>query len=114
VVPDAPHVAAAVPVAQVPPLQHPPTHGVVALHAPVHAPLEHVGVRPPHDAHAAPAVPHAPFVCDPVPMQLFPEQQPVAHEAALHAHAPATHAWPAAQDEHAAPPVPQAPAAVPV
>jgi hypothetical protein len=94
VVPDAPHAAAAVPVAHIPPLQQPPTHvdPDAPPHAFVQAPPEHVGVSPLHAPQAAPAVPHVLLFCEPVCSQLFPLQQPVAHDAALQTHAPAAQA----------------------
>lgn len=86
-----------------------------APHAPVHVPVApHVGVRPEHAAQVAPPLPHVALVCVPVVTQLVPWQQPPAHDAALHAHTPATHACPAEHVPHARPPPPHAAPDVPV
>ena len=74
------------------------------MHVPV---AEHPSARPPtvQSTHPEPMVPH--LVPD-AGMHAVPEQQPEGHEAAVHAHAPATQAWPVA---HGAPaPHAQAPA----
>jgi hypothetical protein len=112
------HAAPAVPhseaegVVQTLPLQHPfahdvalhshlpPTHCCPAAHAgPVpqaHMPFEHESASCMlHAMHAAPPVPHAATVGGLV--HVLPEQQPVAHDVALHTHLPPTHAWPVAQ-----------------
>ncbi len=91
--PGAPHAAGVVPDAQLPDAQQPVVHVPLPAppHAVVHAPAEHVGLRPVHAAHDAPPVPHVALSCAAVSRQLFPWQQP-AHDAALHTHAPAEHA----------------------
>jgi hypothetical protein len=53
-------------------------------------------------------VPHVELFCEPVATQVFPEQHPLGHDAALHTQAPATHAWPLPQVEQERPPAPQA------
>jgi hypothetical protein len=55
--------------------------------------LSHVSVVAPQVPHAPPAVPHVVRVwASQTPLL----QQPPGHDAALHVHAPPTHAWPCA------------------
>jgi hypothetical protein len=62
-----------------------------------HAPAVHVSATvESHVEQPAPPVPHAVTEL----LHTLPAQHPVAHEAALHTHAPPTHCWPAA---HGAP-----------
>jgi hypothetical protein len=114
--PPAPHVLAPVPVVQAPAALQQPAHGpsahmppatqrfvVVLQIAPAgqsaaleqpQAPATHavpLGL-PVHMPQTAPPVPHCVAVCDPVGTQLRPLQQPVAHEAVVHAHMPLTQA----------------------
>ena len=76
--------------------QHEPWQGQVQT------PLLHV-IWPTQRPQAWPA-PHRLWLCCAKGTQVFPLQQPLGHEVALHTQLPPTHCWPAA---HAAPP-PQA------
>jgi hypothetical protein len=105
--PAVPHSAADCDVngTQVLPLQQPVGHDVASqMHA--DAVFEH-SCPDPHDPHVAPPVPHEEVVCDAYGTQVFPLQQPFAHEVASQTHCPLPlHSWPAAHAAHAAPPEP--------
>ncbi len=136
--PPAPQAVVAVPaVHALLALQHPAhgpsAHDPPAMHRPVpvlHTAPDGQSAEPvhPHPAlthavpfglpaqlpHDAPPVPHVVPFCEPGGTQLAPLQQPPAHDAALHAHAPLTHAWPDAHVAHDPPPPPHAAALPPV
>ena len=92
---------------QVEPLQQPFGQDV-GLHTQAPVAVSHACPAA-HATHAAPATPHALFVCDPgtthAPLAV---QHPPSHELALHTHRPllVSHSWPEA---HAAQSVPEAP-----
>jgi hypothetical protein len=134
--PPLPHAETSPPAAQLPPAQQ-PRHGPAAqappatqvelavaqiaptaqLPTPVQPqwPVTHAlpSIEVVQLPHFAPPVPQLVGDCDPYGTQAPLAQQPFAHEAALHTHAPPEQASPLPHEMHATPPLPQAPITLP-